>query len=182
MQKQISRREFAAKEFLDTLRRQYYFFLGEKFRLFQRASFLFVLLVPMFAILFQLFKTYETPRFFEFIFLFLLTGSLFSSVIFLLMSILIRFYFHLESPDKLLQYYNKYKEKIVKELALEYQEAIINNQEIISKRSRYLWWAHLNVAFFAITLLVFFIYTFIKNWYFNLVYDDFYKFFEFIIF
>ena len=78
MQKQTYSQEFVDSELLDTLKRHYYFLLEEKFRLFQRASFLFVLLVPMFAILLNLFfDTYKEPQPLVILFLFLLTLTLF---------------------------------------------------------------------------------------------------------
>ena len=81
MQKQTSnQKDFVDKELLDTLKKSYYFYLEEKFRLHQRASFLFILLVPMFAILFQLSKTYDYPQILEFFFIALLTITLFFSV------------------------------------------------------------------------------------------------------
>ena len=149
MQKQTYSQEFVDSELLDTLKRHYYFLLEEKFRLFQRASFLFVLLVPMFAILLNLFDTYKEPQPLVILFLFLLTLTLFCSIVFIFMSMFFRKYRHIVSPEKITQFYNKYKAGLIMELALEYTEASIVNKKIIASRAIYLWFAHLSVAIFA---------------------------------
>ena len=167
MQKQTSnQKDFVDKELLDTLKKSYYFYLEEKFRLHQRASFLFILLVPMFAILFQLSKTYDNPQILEFFFIALLTITLFFSVIFLSMSFVLS-KFNYISPIKTVQYYNKNRNKLIKKLAIAYAKTSNKNKNIVKKRAIYLWLAYLFVTIFGIILLIFFVYIFIKNGYYG---------------
>ena len=165
MQKQTSQ-EFVDSELLDTLKKSYYFYLEEKFRLYQRASFLFILLIPMFAILFQLFKTYDNPQTLEVVFIVLLTITLFFSIIFLFMSLVLRKYAYI-SPIKTVQYYNKNRKKLIKKLAIAYAKTSNKNKNIVKKRTKYLWYANLCVTIFGIILLIFFVCIFIKNGYYG---------------
>ena len=84
---QKNTQELIDSELLDTLKKNYYFELEEKFRLYQRASFLFVLLVPMFAVLISLFDNYDNFQPLTFLFLVPLTFSLVFSMGFLFRSI-----------------------------------------------------------------------------------------------
>ena len=79
------------------------------------------------------------------------------------MSMLFRQYKYIASPEKITQFYNKYKVGLIKELALEYTEASIVNKKII-KSYISLWFAHFSVAIFTSILLVFYFFNFfIKN-------------------
>ena len=109
MQKQIAQ-ELIDCELLDTLKKNYYFELEEKFRLYQRASFLFVLLVPMFAVLLNLFDTYKNPQPIAIFFLLLLTFSLVFSMGFLFRSLHFHTYDYIGSPKEIIQYYEYEKE------------------------------------------------------------------------
>ena len=146
---QKNTQELIDSELLDTLKRHYYFLLEEKFRLYQRASFLFVLLVPMFFILFQLFDEYNNSQPLVILFLVFLAILLFFSVFFLGKSFagLKKKYAYIDSPEKIIKHYEyeieyyKYQKRwqksdpnfvpLVKKLSLQYSEASIQNRKII---------------------------------------------------
>ena len=117
MQKQTYSQEFVDSVLLDTLQKKYYFWLEEKFKLYQRASFLFVLLVPMFAVLFQLLKTYDNPQILELVFLIFLTISLVFSMGSLFRSLAFHKYTYIFYSETIIKHYDyekKYYEYVKK--------------------------------------------------------------------
>ncbi len=178
MQQHTSNQEdFVDKELLDCLKKNYYFVLEEKFRLYQRASFLFVVLVPTFAVLFQLLITYDNPQILERVFLIFLTISLVISILFLFRSLWFKNYTYI-SPRKIIRCYNnKNEKKFIKILVSGYAFASIKNRKIIKKRNKDLWKATRFGAISVFILIFFSIYIFIKDWYWYYHLNNFYQYF-----
>ncbi len=180
MQKQIPQQDFVDSVLLDTLQKKYYFHLEEKFKLYQRASFLFVLLVPMFAVLINLFDNYDNSQPLTFLFLVPLTfslvfsmGSLFRSLAFhkytyiLYSETIIK---HYDYEKKYYEYVKKWKKPdknfvpLIKKLAQEYAKANIKNVKENQERAILLRRSTISMASFAVILIIFFSYDFfIKN-------------------
>ena len=180
MQKQTYSQEFVDSVLLDTLQKKYYFWLEEKFKLYQRASFLFVLLVPMFAVLFQLLKTYDNPQILELVFLIFLTISLVFSMGSLFRSLAFHKYTYIFYSETIIKHYDyekKYYEYVkkwnkpdknfvplIKKLAQEYAKANIKNVKENQERAILLRRSTISMASFAVILIIFFSYDFfIKN-------------------
>ena len=177
---QKNTQELIDSELLDTLKKNYYFELEEKFRLYQRASFLFVLLVPMFAVLISLFDNYDNFQPLTFLFLVPLTFSLVFSMGFLFRSLHFHTYDYIGSPKEIIQYYEYEKEyneyvrslqksdknhvPFIKKLITKYEETIIKNTITNDKRAILLRRSTISMAFFAVILLIFFICVFIEKW------------------
>ena len=176
MQKQTYSQEFVDSVLLDTLQKKYYFWLEEKFKLYQRASFLFVLLVPMFAVLFQLLKTYDNPQILELVFLIFLTISLVFSMGSLFRSLAFHKYTYIFYSETIIKHYDyekKYYEYVkkwnkpdknfvplIKKLAQEYAKANIKNVKENQERAILLRRSTISMASFAVILIIFFSYDF----------------------
>ena len=174
MQKQIPQQDFVDKDLLDILRENYYFQFEEKSRLHQRVSYLFVLLIPMFAVLLNLFDTYKNPQLIAIFFLLLLTLFLFFSIVLLIGSLTFHNYYYTASLQKILQYkkeLKEYNDKLQKPkntttqefdqfLATEYAIHSAYNEKTNKNRVLYLRRTTICIVSFIIILLIFYFYIF----------------------
>ena len=174
MQKQTSnQKDFVDKDLRNILKENYYFQFEEKSRLHQRASYLFVLLIPMFAVLLNLFDTYKNPQPIEIFFLLLLTLFLSFSIVFLIKSLTFHNYFYTASLQEILKYkkeLKEYNDKIQKPdttvqefdqfLATEYAKHSAYNEKTNKNRVLCLRRTAICIIFFIIILLTFYFYIF----------------------
>ncbi len=165
---QNNTQELVDSKLLDTLKSNYYFELEEKFRLYQRANFLFVLLIPMSAILLRLLDHSEENQLpLEILFIFCLTCVLICSIYFLAKSFTFNCYSYAAFSEEILEYKIKLQEsgsfneqKFTDFLNKQYANAATQNAKVNEKRATDLLIANACGTGFAALVLISFIYNF----------------------